>query len=81
MICEFEEMDCIDIGYGVHILTDYKNETLKKIRDLKSTRRFEDHLIRDEKTQLESITAARKSLIEVANKCGCNFDLKTGIPK
>ena len=81
MICELEKMDCVDIAYGAHIINDYKNVTLSKIMNLKSTRRFEDHLIEDEKVQLESIIAGYEGLLKVANKCGCNIDLKTGMLK
>ena len=81
MTQRLEEMDCIDIAYAGQLLTDYKNVTLKKIMDLKSTRQFGDHLIEGEKIQLESITEGRKSLLKVANRCGCNIDLKSGMIK
>ena len=78
MTQRLEEMDCIDIAYAGQLLTDYKNVTLKKIMDLKSSRRFEDYLLEGEKIQLESITEGRKGLLKVANRCGCNIDLKSG---
>ena len=59
MVCKLEEMNCIDIAYAGHILTDYSNEIQKRIMNMKSTK--------------------YKDLLKVANRCGCNIDLTTGM--
>lgn len=79
MTCKLEEMDCVDIAYAGHVLTDYSNEIQKRIINMKSSKYKEEHLIEGEELQLEGVTAARKDLLKVANRCGCNIDLTTGM--
>ena len=68
-----EEMDCIDLAYAAHIITDYNNVIQKKINDIKSSKYQEDYLIEAHEMQLESVIEARKGLVKVANRCGCNI--------
>ena len=80
MVYELEEMDCIDLAYAASIITDYNNVLQKKILDMTSGKYKEDvDIIKAHEMQLESVTEARKGLLKVANRCGCNIDVKTGM--
>lgn len=79
MVCKLEEMDCVELAYAASIINDYSNVIQKKITDMKSSKYKEEHLIEGEKIQLESVTEGRKGLLKVANRCGCNIDLNTGM--
>lgn len=80
MAYNLTEMDCVELAYAGHIITDYSNVLQKKLLDM-SSGKYKEHvdIIEAHEMQLESVIDARKGLLKVANRCGCSIDVKTGM--